>query len=139
MARAPRTDAAPARADTGIPESFRVTLSSGGGFAGLYQGYILSPDSVRAFRQRGAAPPEELWARSADPDSLRAFVRDLRAYSGDQAGESGNMTTRIVLADSAGERTWSMAGMPAQADAPGPFKSWYSRAEAYCRSLAPAP
>jgi hypothetical protein len=32
-----------------------------------------------------------------------------------------------------------MAGAGASPDAPEPFRTWYARAEAYCRSLAPKP
>jgi hypothetical protein len=139
MARSPRTDTGAARPDSEDAGNFLLTLSKGGGFAGLYEGYRLSPDSVSAFRQRAAGPREDIWSRRADPESLRVFARSLREFFGVRAEQSGNMTTRIVLSDSSGEHGWSMSGMPGQADAPGPFRDWYPRVEAYCRGLAPAP
>jgi hypothetical protein len=123
-----------------IPTPFTLTLSYGGGFSGLYEGYTLSsPDSVTAWRQRAAGPRAEEWARKADPESLIAFVRELKPYFGAESAGTGNMTARIDFQSPGVHHEWSMGGAPASPDAPEPFRTWYRRVESYCRGLGSAP
>jgi hypothetical protein len=120
--------------------SFTLSLSTGGGFAGAYQGYtLLSTGEITAWTGRAAGPRTDRWTRKADPDTLAAFAMALDGYLGMESTQTGNMTTRIGYASSRGDHQWSIAGAGAAADAPEPFRTWYPRVEAYCRSLAPEP
>jgi hypothetical protein len=118
--------------------AFTLTLSRGGGFAGAFQGYTLaSTGEITAWNGRAAGARTRLWMRNADSDTIAAFARDLQAYFGTELAQTGNMTTRIEYASPRGDHQWSIGVAPA--DAPEPFRTWYPRVEAYCRSLAPRP
>jgi hypothetical protein len=119
---------------------FSITLSSGGGFAGIYQGYtLLSTGEIKAWSGRDEGPRTDLWTRKADADTLAAFARALDGYLGTDSGQAGNMTMRIEYASSRGSHQWTMAGASLPPDAPEPFRTWYPRMETYCRSLASDP
>jgi len=125
---------------TGKTGSFTLSLSAGGGFAGAYQGYtLLSTGEITAWSGRATGPHTDRWMRKADPDTLAAFAMALDGYLGTQLTQTGNMTTRIGYTSSRGDHQWSIAGVGTAADAPEPFRTWYPRVEAYCRSLAPNP
>lgn len=131
-----------ARGKAGEPAAetmtFTLTLSTGGGFAGAFQGYTLaSTGEVTAWSGQAAGPRTNRWMRKADPDTLAAFARALDGYLGTESAQAGNMTTRIEYASPRGDHQWSIAGAGPSADAPEPFRTWYPRVEAYCRSLAP--
>ena len=120
------------------PDSFTLTLSSGGGFAGSYQGYTLASNGdVTAWSGGAAGQRTDLWTRKAAPESLAAFARVLDGFTGTGLSQTGNMTTRIEYASPRGDHQWSIAGAGAAPDAPEPFRTWYARVEAYCRNLAP--
>lgn len=119
---------------------FTLTLSSGGGFAGLYQGCTLtSQGEVKGWQKRAGAPEAITWAVQVRPDSIAAFARELEAYLRVELQDAGNMTTRILLKLPDTTHQWSISGSGSSAEAPEPFRTWYARAEAYCRSLAPPP
>lgn len=118
--------------------NFTLTLSAGGGFAGLYEGYtLLSTGEVTAWSRRAAGPRTDRWMRKADPDTLAAFASALDGYLGTDLTQAGNMTLRIEYATPGGEHQWSIAGAGPSPDAPEPFRTWYARMEAYCRRLEP--
>ena len=120
--------------------AFTLTVSSGGGFAGSYQGYTLaSTGEVRAWNSSAAGPRTDRWTVKADPDTLAAFAADLDRFLGTELAQTGNMTARIEYASSRGEHHWSIPGAGASADAPEPFRTVYPRIESYCRNLAPKP
>ncbi len=117
---------------------FTLTLSAGGGFAGAYNGYtLLSTGEVTAWSRSAAGPRTDQWTRKADPDTLAAFASALDGYLGTDLTQAGNMTLRIEYATPRGDHQWSIAGASPSADAPEPFRTWYSRVEAYCRRLEP--
>ena len=146
VAKGPDASASSAASDSAAPAApaslkpFTLSLSSGGGFSGAYTGYTLASDgSVRAWRKRPATPESTTWAGQANPDSIAALAKALDAYLGAAVHETGNMTTQIryTLPDSAYQ--WSISGVGASAGAPEPFRTWYPRAEAWCRSATPKP
>jgi hypothetical protein len=119
---------------------FTLTLSSGGGFAGTWQGYDLASNGrVTAWSGRPGGPRSEQWTRNADPDTLAAYARELEAFRGARLDSAGNMTTRIGYVSPRGSYQWSIAGAGGAPDAPEPFRTWYPRLETYCRGLAPRP
>jgi hypothetical protein len=122
------------------PQPFTLTLSSGGGFAGLYQGFTLtSAGEVRAWERRPGAAESPVWKAQGNPDSILAFARDLDKSLGVDLHGTGNMTTRILYALPDSTYQWSISGAGPSPDAPEPFRTWYARAEGYCRGLAPKP
>jgi hypothetical protein len=119
---------------------FHLTVSSGGGFAGLWQGCTLASDGqASAWKRMAAGPLENQWAGKADPDSVAAFARALEAAAAVKLEEAGNMTSRLEYVSPAGEYHWSIPVAAPGPDSPEPFRSLYPRIEAYCRALAPAP
>ena len=123
-----------------VTKPFTLTLSSGGGFSGLTQGYTLTPaGEAKAWQKRPGAPESVTWSKQIPPDSIVAFAIALEAYLGVELKETGNMTTRILYALPDSTYRWSISGAGASPDAPEPFRTWYARAEAYCRGLAPSP
>lgn len=130
----------PALSEGKASSPFTLTLSSGGGFTGLYQGCTLtSQGEVKGWQRRTGAPESVAWTVQDRPDSIFALAKDLENYLNVELEEAGNMTMRIrfELPDTAHQ--WSISGSGASAEAPEPFRTWYARAEAYCRSLAPPP
>lgn len=119
---------------------FTLTLSSGGGFAGLYQGCTLtSQGEVKAWQKRTGAPESITWTIQEKPDSIFAFAEALEPYLALDLKETGNMTMRIQLELPDTTHQWSISGSGPSAEAPEPFRTWYVRAAAYCHDLAPAP
>ena len=119
---------------------FTLSLSSGGGFAGSYQGYTLaSTGEVSAWQQTAAGPRNVLWTKKAQPESIAAFARGLEPYRETKLDQAGNMTLSLGYASAQGEYAWTVPGAGASPDAPEPFRTWYGRIEAFCRSLAPGP
>jgi len=130
----------PSKEPTAKNGSFTITLSSGGGFAGIYQGYtLLSTGEITAWSGRAEGPRTDSWRRKADPDTLAAFALALDGYLGTELEQAGNMTLLIEYASPRGGHQWSIAGASVPPDAPEPFRTWYPRMETYCRSLASAP
>lgn len=122
------------------PQSFTLSLVSGGGFAGLYQGFTLTSEGeVKAWQKRSVAPESITWTIRDKPDSILVFAKALEAFMGTDLKETGNMTTRIQFALPDSTYNWSISGAGPSAEAPEPFRTWYARAEAYCRGLAPNP
>ena len=119
---------------------FTLTLSSGGGFAGLYQGCTLtSQGEVKGWQKRAGAPEAIAWTVQVGQDSIAALAKDLEVYLGVELRDAGNMTTRILFELPDTTHQWSISGSGASTEAPEPFRTWYARAEAYCRGLAPPP
>ncbi|MDB5102923.1 MAG: hypothetical protein JWP91_612 [Fibrobacteres bacterium] len=136
-AKSPRPDASAASES---PKPFTLTLASGGGFSGLIQGYTLSSaGEVKAWRKFPGGPDSITWAKRTGPDSILVLAKALEAFEGIDLKEAGNMTTRIEYALPDTAYRWSISGAGPSPEAPEPFRTWYARAEAYCRGLAPAP
>jgi hypothetical protein len=119
---------------------FRLTVSSGGGFAGQWRGCTLnSAGEATAWKSMASGPRESQWTGKADPDTVAAFARTLEASRDVKLEGAGNMTARLEYASSSGEFQWSVPGAAPGPDSPEPFRTLYPRIEAYCRALAPAP
>lgn len=119
---------------------FTVSLSSGGGFAGLYEGCSLaSTGEAEGWRQNAAGPREVVWTKRADAESIAVFARGLEAYRETKLEQAGNMTASLGLASGSSEIRWTVPGAGSAPDAPEPFRSWYRRIDAFCRGLAPRP
>jgi hypothetical protein len=115
-----------------------LILSSGGGFSGLVEGFTMnSLGEVSAWSKQPGQPETPQWTIKGRPDSTLSLVESLKPFLSVNMQETGNMTTRIrlVLPDSTWQ--WSKSGNGASEDAAEPFRTWYARAEAYCRSLKP--
>lgn len=122
------------------PKPFTLILSTGGGFSGAVHGCTLnSQGEAKAWEKLPGGTETALWSNQGAPDSALALAEALRPFLSVTAEETGNMTTRIrlVLPDTAWQ--WSKSGIGSEADAAEPFRTWYARAEAYCRSLKPEP
>ena len=120
--------------------AFTLTLSSGGGFTGAYTGCTLTSDGrARSWRRNPGGAETTLSEANGRADSVAALAKALDGFLGSDLQGTGNMTTRIkyALPDTAFQ--WSIAGTGGSADDPEPFRNWYPRAEAWCRSLAAGP
>ncbi len=125
-----------ADSQSGRPDS--ITLASGGGFAGAWEGFTLARDGkVSAWRSAGAGGRAVSWTRTGSPDSLAAFARALRAHAEAGLSGTGNMTMPIELAGPDTTLRWSLPGAEPSPRDPGPFRSLYGRIRAYCLGLAP--
>ena len=108
------------------PVDFRVTLSSGGGFAGLTTGHHLTTDGqLTAWRQRPGQEQQVGAVAQLEPKRVRHLATALRVAAADwQSDGAGNMTSHLQLkyGDSLSVWSWSGTGLPV--DAPESVKSW---------------
>jgi hypothetical protein len=115
-------------------------LSTGGGFSGAYTGCTLASDgTVRNWRRFPATPESTTWTTHASPDSIAALAKALDAFLASQAQATGNMTTRVSYSLPDTTYRWSIPGSGASDTDPEPFKTWYPRAESWCRVPDPKP
>lgn len=121
-------------------EPFTLSLSSGGGFSGLVEGFTLtSQGQVTAWQKLPGNPETTLWSKKGDSDSAIALVESLKSFLAVDLKETGNVTTRISLVLPDTSWLWSKSGSVAASDVPEPFQTWYARAESYCLSLNSKP
>jgi hypothetical protein len=132
----------PAAAPATVPaaRTFTLTLSSGDGFTGAYAGCTFTSEgAVRSWRRSPGGAETVEWESRGSPDSVAALAKALEPFLASELKETGNMTLRIRYASPDTAREWSVSGAGASAGAPEPFRTWYPRAEAWCRSQAPGP
>ena len=127
---------APAVKSISLP--FTLSLSSGGGFAGSYEGFTLaSTGEVTAWRQHSAGPRNVIWVQKTHPESIAVFARGLEPYRGTMLEQTGNVALSLGLITNQDEFRWTLPGAGVSPDSPEPFHTWYGRIQAFCRSLKP--
>lgn len=128
---------------TSTPErNFKITVSSGGGFTGEYQGCTLSSDGVVRFWSRNRAGSDTtLGLAQGTLEKVRELESRLRAGGavGSAYSETGNMTTWVRYEAPDSTYAWSWSGSGENEKTPAPFRTWYSEVQAYCRELSGPP
>jgi hypothetical protein len=109
-----------------VPADFRVTLSSGGGFAGLTTGHHLTADGqLTAWSQRPGQEEQVGAVAQLEPKRMRQLVAVLRGAVGDwQSDGAGNMTSHLQLKYGDSLSVWSWSGTRPPEDAPESVKLW---------------
>ena len=116
---------------------YKITLSSGGGFTGLYSGYHLYGDGrIEAWQQPLGKGDSLLWQRSVEAALVERLHGQL-LRSGALAKRydtAGNMTAIIAYetADTTYRWTWNQSGL-----APAELAAWHKEARAFCVENAP--
>lgn len=106
-------------------EHFTITIGSGGGFTGAFQGYTFYSDGKVEYWQRyGAKQDSIMWTTEVEPEQLETFQQRL-AQSGmleKTIQEKGNMTTMVTYdtPDTSYYWTWDE-----QTEIPPAFNKWY--------------
>lgn len=112
---------------------FRLSVSTGGGFAGLSTGYTLSHDGrVEHWRRFAGGEKTTLWSQPGSALRIMAFKRQLQemGISGKQIRESGNMTTTVMLALPDTTYTWYWNQLKKTE-----LTGWVRDVENFCRKL----
>ncbi|MEO6096088.1 MAG: hypothetical protein ABIW76_10485 [Fibrobacteria bacterium] len=120
---------------------FKITISTGGGFAGSVSGCTLGSDGLVVYwDKRGLAPESIRWKVVAGRSPILEFRRLLETGGALNMTlrETGNMTTEVNLELPDTLRIWSWPGNGPSETTPEPFRTWYSQVEAFCQSLSPA-
>jgi len=117
--------------------SYKITLSSGGGFTGLYRGYHLYGDGrIEGWQQRVGKGDSLLWQRSVEVASVERLHGRLLASGalGKRYNKAGNMTAVIAYetADTTYRWSWDQSR-----EAPVELGSWYEEVRALCAENAP--
>jgi hypothetical protein len=91
-----------------VPADFMMTFGQGGGFAGLWSGYVIHADGAVQAWQGPATREDTTAAGTLRPEEIAALweeVQELDYFSQD-AQEAGNMTSFIeITADGTTHRT----------------------------------
>ena len=116
-----------------VPADFTMTFGQGGGFAGLWSGYVIQADgTVQTWR--GAATREDTTAAGMlEPEDLAALWEEVQEshYFDQDVQETGNMTSFIELtANGTTHRTSWVTRI--EKPTPSPLEQLYD----YSRTLA---
>jgi hypothetical protein len=117
--------------------NYKITLSSGGGFTGLYRGYHLYGDGrVEGWEQRVGKGDSLLWQRSVEVAWVERLHDGLLASGAldMRYNKAGNMTAVIAYetADTTYRWSWDQSR-----EAPVELSAWYEEARAFCAENAP--
>lgn len=127
----------PTRAHTTSSEPFTLTVSRGGGVAGLTTGCSLYADGqVERWEQFPAREPSVLEARRVEPARITAFKQQLEQADilDTTLQESGNVTMAATY-DLAGVRhTWVWNAHQTD-NVPDALREWHRFVEAFCQQL----
>lgn len=129
---------------TSIPDrTFKISVGSGGGFTGAYEGCSISSDGVvRRWSRRGAASEDTtLGMAQGSVEKVRDFEARLRGSGAleSAASETGNMTSTVLYELPDSSRSWSWPGSGENDKTPAAFKGWYSEIQTYCRESSGPP
>jgi hypothetical protein len=101
------------RSSADPPQDFRIVFGHGGGFTGMWQGYLVEPDgSVKTWKGRDAASREESSAGRLTSDGRSKLWKELNeaGFFDQNVDERGNITYFIEV--TAGSKThaihWSL-------------------------------
>ncbi len=112
---------------------FRISISTGGGFTGLYQGFTLHSDGkIEQWQKDRAGEVKILKSRQVD---VKEFVKFRKELERDdifkiKLTQTGNMTTKIVYQkwDSTFVWTWQAGG-----EIPPQMQKWYDSIRIFCK------
>ena len=112
---------------------FQISISTGGGFTGLYQGFTLHSDGkIEQWQKDRASEVKILKSRQVD---VKEFVKFSKELERDdifkiKLTQTGNMTTKIVYqkGDSTFVWTWQAGG-----EIPPQMQKWYDSIRIFCK------
>ena len=121
-----------------LAQPFTITISSGGGFTGLYRGFRLySTGRVERWERFAASGDSVLWVTAVDPGQIEVWGRKLeesgalsRSYRG-----TGNMTASVSYGRPDTTYRWSWASTGIVEDGPPELWQWYEDVEQFCIGL----
>lgn len=120
------------------PETFTLSLSSGGGFTGRYTGFTLASDgTVKEWERSGVGAESTLWETRIPADRISDFRKRLEQGGalGITLQESGNMTSLVKLQLPDTLYLWSWSGAGVSESVPEPFRSWFPEVLGFCGNL----
>ncbi len=129
----PAADSTTALAQTDT--SYRITLSSGGGFSGFTRGFTLFGSGRIEYWQRARVGQDTLLKSLAVSPAEIARFRNELIQSGalqKEVHSTGNITNRVVFATMDTTYTWMWGGEKAAESVPKPLLMWYQSVRKYC-------
>ena len=116
---------------------FTIAVSSGGGFAGLYEGCRLhSSGSIEGWQRIGIGEEEVLCRGEVSVETARGWRDRLERSGALDAPDrrTGNMTARVtyVRADTTLEWSWPVVASDNEQSS---LRRWHSELTAFCKSL----
>lgn len=117
---------------------FTIVLGSGGGFTGLYEGYVIdSTGRINQWRGRTFASAEFVAGPLLDDDG-REEIQRIVAETGILSVEyrkSGNMISFVTFHRATGEHRISWNGVEPGPDVPAPAREFYDRLRGFLRDM----
>ena len=112
---------------------FEISISTGGGFTGLYQGFTLHSDGkIEQWQQDRAGKVKILKSRQGDAKEFVKFRKELERDDifKLKLTQTGNMTTKIVYqkGDSTFVWIWQAGG-----EIPPQMQKWYDSIRIFCK------
>jgi hypothetical protein len=130
----------PAKVTSHPDRTFKISVGSGGGFTGAYEGCTLSSDGVvRLWSRRGAAAADTtLGLAQGSVEKALGFESRLRASGALEAShaETGNMTASVRYEIPESTYAWTWSGSGENEKTPLPFRAWYTEVQTYCREFS---
>jgi hypothetical protein len=125
--------------ETSEEEEFAISVETGGGFVGLYEGCRLrSSGAAQRWRRVGAGTEQVLWSGDVSVETAAGW-RDRLAESGALQmvdGRTGNMTTRVTYARGDTTLNWSWAVRAGEEDGQmQTLRQWQMEFAGFCRNL----
>lgn len=117
-------------------EFIKMTIATGGGFTGLWNGYSLYPDGKIERWQRFPAKADSiLQTVHTDNSKVTEFSQNLlqSGMIGKTYQNPGNMTTVITFTLPDTTYSWSWSGTGATEDLPVELKNWYKVVQQFCQ------
>jgi len=114
-----------------------ISLSSGGGYTGMYDGFTMFPDGrVTCWQRKPAGGESILWNTKVAQTKTARFAAQLLAIDAlnKPLKKSGNALTIVSITTADSTSTWSWNTM--KNDAPPELVQWYKGAAKFCRKLA---
>lgn len=119
-------------------EPFTLSISRGGGFAGLTTGCTLYADGqVKRWERLPARPPSVLETRQVEPVRIADFKQQLEdADIWDTTLEETGNVTIVVTYDVADVRhTWTWNAHEQSATVPTALRQWHRSVQQFCQQL----
>ena len=119
-------------------QAFILTLSKGGGFSGLTQGYTLHPNGrIERWQQFPLRDRTITASRDIDPKRVADFQQKLEASGilGMTLQATGNITTRVQYEIDQEQHTWSWADDSDSRTEPAALREWYRLVWNFCSQL----
>ncbi len=115
-------------------EPFSISISTGGGFAGLCEGCRLqSTGTIERWRRIGTRAEEVLWSGEVEVEVAVGWRDRLEGTGalGQVHRQTGNMTTQVTY--TRGDTTLNWSWQAATKEDGSPLRAWHSEFAGFCR------